>query len=385
MIRSQAVRFGVRWVVAGLALAFILVAAEPELLLGDRADHGRGDSRTTLTVEPRYRESYALAVSRAAPAVVSVHTTKLVQRPPDQFGRSPSGQSDRNTERPGIQTNLGSGVILDREGYIVTNNHLIQGVDQINVILPDGRESAATVVGTDPDTDLAVLRVTLRELPALDVDQPARLRVGDVALAIGNPFGVGQTVTMGIVSATGRTQLGLNTFEDFVQTDAAINPGNSGGALVNARGELIGINTAIFTRSGGSHGIGFAIPATLAGRGHASDHRAGLRVARMVGNRRARTRPEPGRVVGHRRRSGHPRHRRGGGIAGRYGRPDAGRRHYRGGWRLYCEFSERPEFDRGGATGQRRQTTDHSRRAHHGSGRHHRRTTAQRHVIAVTR
>ena len=265
MIRSQAVRFSVRWVVAGLALAFILVAAKPELLLGDRADHGRGDSRTTLTVEPRYRESYALAVSRAAPAVVSVHTTKLVLRPPDQFGRSPSGQSDRNTARPGIQTNLGSGVILDREGYIVTNNHLIQGVDQINVILPDGRESAATVVGTDPDTDLAVLRVTLRELPALDVDQPARLRVGDVALAIGNPFGVGQTVTMGIVSATGRTQLGLNTFEDFVQTDAAINPGNSGGALVNARGELIGINTAIFTRSGGSHGIGFAIPATLAG------------------------------------------------------------------------------------------------------------------------
>jgi serine protease DegS len=162
------------------------------------------------------------------------------------------------------ETNLGSGVIVSTDGYILTNNHVIEGADQIRVMLPGGRELEADVVGTDPDTDLAVLRTRSGDLPVSIIGRSAGLEVGDVVLAIGNPFAVGQTVTMGIVSATGRTHLGINTFENFIQTDAAINPGNSGGALVNARGELVGINTAIFSRSGGSHGIGFAIPIDLA-------------------------------------------------------------------------------------------------------------------------
>ncbi|HKJ94067.1 MAG TPA: trypsin-like peptidase domain-containing protein, partial [Gammaproteobacteria bacterium] len=159
---------------------------------------------------------------------------------------------------------LGSGVIFSSDGYVLTNNHVVQDATEIQVLLADGRTRPATVVGTDPETDLAVLRIDLSNLPTVTVGDSNALHVGDVVLAIGNPFGVGQTVTQGIVSATGRNHLGLTTFEDFIQTDAAINPGNSGGALINARGELIGINTAIYSRSGGSMGIGFAIPVSLA-------------------------------------------------------------------------------------------------------------------------
>ena len=158
---------------------------------------------------------------------------------------------------------LGSGVILSEQGYLVTNNHVIQDADSIVVALRDGREATAEVIGTDPETDLAVLKIELSDLPTITLYPSDKLNVGDVVLAIGNPFGVGQTVTMGIVSATGRNSLGINTYEDFIQTDAAINPGNSGGALVDAYGNLIGINTAIFSKSGGSQGIGFAIPSTL--------------------------------------------------------------------------------------------------------------------------
>src|SRR5690606_32055604 len=149
-------------------------------------------------------------------------------------------------------------------GYLLTNNHVVAGADQIVVALKDGRETLARVVGSDPETDLAVLKIDLPELPAITLGRSDEIRIGDVSLAIGNPFGVGQTVTMGIISATGRNQLGLNAAEDFIRTGAAINPGNSGGALVDARGNLIGINTAIFSRSGGSQGIGFAIPTRLA-------------------------------------------------------------------------------------------------------------------------
>ncbi|WP_309544660.1 trypsin-like peptidase domain-containing protein [Alkalilimnicola ehrlichii] len=163
-----------------------------------------------------------------------------------------------------METSLGSGVILSENGHILTNNHVIQGAEQIEVMLNDGRTADARLIGADPETDLAVLAIELDNLPSITLGHSDALRVGDVVLAIGNPFGVGQTVTQGIVSATGRSQLGLSTFENFIQTDAAINPGNSGGALINARGELVGINTAIFSRSGGSHGIGFAIPAELA-------------------------------------------------------------------------------------------------------------------------
>jgi len=159
---------------------------------------------------------------------------------------------------------LGSGVIVSAEGYILTNHHVVDGADEIEVALTDGRKANAKVVGSDPETDLAVLKVTLKDLPAITLGRIENVKVGDVVLAIGNPFGVGQTVTMGIVSALGRSHLGINTFENFIQTDAAINPGNSGGALVDAQGNLLGINTAIYSRSGGSLGIGFAIPVSTA-------------------------------------------------------------------------------------------------------------------------
>ncbi len=153
---------------------------------------------------------------------------------------------------------------MSSDGYLLTNNHVIEGAEQVVVALKDGRETYAHIIGSDPETDLAVLKVELEQLPVITIGHSDQIQIGDVVLAIGNPFGVGQTVTMGIVSATGRNQLGINTYEDFIQTDAAINPGNSGGALVNASGNLLGINTAIFTRSGGSQGIGFAIPSKLA-------------------------------------------------------------------------------------------------------------------------
>ncbi|MCV6588237.1 MAG: Do family serine endopeptidase [Marinobacterium sp.] len=214
--------------------------------------------------------SYADAVDRAAPAVVNIYTRTLVPQAEHPLYNDPFFRKffDGNSEDPNqarIESSLGSGVILTTEGYIVTNNHVIEGADSIIVALTDGREAVATVVGTDPDTDLAVLKISLDRLPSITLNRDSQqLRVGDVVLAIGNPFGVGQTVTMGIVSATQRNSLGLSTYEDFIQTDAAINPGNSGGALVDAFGQLIGINTAIFSKSGGSQGIGFAIPSKLA-------------------------------------------------------------------------------------------------------------------------
>ncbi len=211
--------------------------------------------------------SYADAVKRAAPAVVNVYTTKVVEEThplmTDPFFRRFFGNRSL-PKRQRMQSSLGSGVVISSDGYLLTNNHVIANADEIAVALRDGRASFATVVGTDPETDLAILKVDLVDLPVISLASSEQIEVGDVALAIGNPFGVGQTVTMGIISATGRHQLGLTTFEDFIQTDAAINPGNSGGALVNAYGELIGVNTAIFSKSGGSQGIGFAIPSDLA-------------------------------------------------------------------------------------------------------------------------
>jgi Do/DeqQ family serine protease len=166
--------------------------------------------------------------------------------------------------QPEISRSLGSGVILSKQGYILTNNHVVAEADEIVVALRDGRSMAAQLVGTDPETDIAVLAVKAQDLPAITLGDSNTIRVGDVALAIGNPFGVGQAVTMGIISATGRSELGITTFENFIQTDAAINPGNSGGALVNAYGQLLGINTAILSQSGGSQGVGFAIPIAVA-------------------------------------------------------------------------------------------------------------------------
>ncbi len=207
---------------------------------------------------------YAAASRSTAPAVVSIVATKMARRHP--LADDPQFRfffGDRNLQQQ-PQTGLGSGVIASPEGYLLTNNHVVEGADEIEVQLADGRQARARLIGTDPETDLAVLKIELDRLPVIVFGEIAALQVGDVVLAIGNPFNVGQTVTAGIVSALGRNQLNLSTFENFIQTDAAINPGNSGGALVNAAGHLVGINTAIFSRSGGSMGIGFAIPVDTA-------------------------------------------------------------------------------------------------------------------------
>ena len=202
------------------------------------------------------------AAKKAAPAVVSINTSKNAVRNPrsnDPWFRFFFGDQQEQA-----QTGLGSGVIVSPDGYILTNNHVVEGADEIEVVLNDSRRALAKVIGTDPDSDLAILKINLDKLPVIVLGSSDTLQVGDQVLAIGNPFGVGQTVTSGIVSAMGRNQLGINTFENFIQTDAAINPGNSGGALVDVNGNLLGINTAIYSRSGGSMGIGFAIPVSTA-------------------------------------------------------------------------------------------------------------------------
>ena len=206
--------------------------------------------------------SFRLAAQKASSAVVSINTSKAASAAPrgsDPWFRFFFG--DRGSE---AQAGLGSGVIVSANGFVLTNNHVVEGADEIEVILNDSRRVAAKVIGTDPDTDLAVLKIELDKLPVIVLGNSDSLQVGDQVLAIGNPFGVGQTVTSGIVSALGRNQLGINTFENFIQTDAAINPGNSGGALVDINGNLLGINTAIYSRSGGNMGIGFAIPVSTA-------------------------------------------------------------------------------------------------------------------------
>ncbi len=221
------------------------------------------------------KSGFADAAKKAMPAVVNIFTSKEIKSPRHPFLDDPlfrhffgrefdgkdNGKGGGNTRR---SSSLGSGVIVGPEGYVLTNFHVIESADEIEILLSDGRRAAAKIVGGDPDTDLAVVKIDLPNVPSIVFGRPEASRVGDVVLAIGNPFGVGQTVTMGIVSALGRSQLGINTFENFIQTDAAINPGNSGGALVDTQGNLIGINTAIYSRSGGSLGIGFAIPANMA-------------------------------------------------------------------------------------------------------------------------
>ena len=211
--------------------------------------------------------SYNDAVSRAAPSVVNIFTSKEIRSPKHPLLNDPVFRrffGDQMPDEAQRAASLGSGVIVSASGYVVTNHHVVEAADEIEVALADGKKLLAKVVGNDPETDIAILRVDAENLPAITFGSSDALRVGDVVLAIGNPFGVGQTVTSGIISALGRTGLGINTFENFIQTDAAINPGNSGGALVDASGNLIGINTAIFSRSGGSMGIGFAIPVSTA-------------------------------------------------------------------------------------------------------------------------
>jgi serine protease DegQ len=208
-------------------------------------------------------DSYFGAVKKAMPSVVNISTSKEMRIPRNSPLNDPLFRRFFGDD-PQKATSLGSGVIVSPNGYILTNNHVVEAADEIEVSLSDGKKLLATVVGSDPETDLAVLRVEAKDLPAMTFGSSDTLRVGDIVLAIGNPFGFGQTVTSGIVSALGRSGLGINVFENFIQTDAAINPGNSGGALVDASGNLVGINTAIFSRSGGSMGIGFATPVSQA-------------------------------------------------------------------------------------------------------------------------
>jgi len=288
---KRLVSYLARAALLGVAVAAVLVFVWPQILHlpGNANDSARSSPAPTSTdlvaaaptiapvptpgvISPSSvgPVSYAAAVDRAAPAVVNINTAKIVQVRSHPFFDDPifreffgRNNPDIIGPRQKVETSLGSGVILSPDGYIVTNNHVIRDADQIQVALKDGRTAQARVIGVDPETDIAVLQIKLQNLPVIALGDSETLRVGDVVLAIGNPFGVGQTVTMGIVGGTGRSKLGINTFENFIQTDAAINPGNSGGALVNAHGALVGINTAIFSKSGGSHGIGFAIPTSL--------------------------------------------------------------------------------------------------------------------------
>ncbi|GGC06020.1 DegQ protease [Oxalicibacterium flavum] len=258
-------------VTIGLAILFIVTTLKPEWagsLFG--GTHPVRSASVPMFEAPAEatpaQGSYREAARLAMPSVVNIFTSKNAapaQHPfmDDPFFRKFFG--DRFDEEQEKQVSLGSGVIVSPEGYILTNNHVVEAADEIEVALTDGRKAQGKVVGSDPETDLAVIKIDLKDLPAITLGHVEEARVGDVVLAIGNPFGVGQTVTMGIISALGRNHLGiLDAFENFIQTDAAINPGNSGGALIDVHGNLLGINTAIYSRSGGSLGIGFAIPVT---------------------------------------------------------------------------------------------------------------------------
>jgi serine protease DegS len=259
------VGFLLRAVVVGLAAAFLVVWWKPALL-GKTAIPAQ-PAQTAPAAPPRpaaVMHSFADAVARAAPAVVNIYTARVVTERTQAPVLNQLFGDFWPSYRQRVERSLGSGVIVDTAGTIVTNQHVIAGAESIRAQLADGRIADATIVGQDPDTDIAILHLDTPGLPIMPVGRSDTLRVGDIVLAIGNPYGIGQTVTQGIVSATGRGQLGLATFENFIQTDAAINLGNSGGALIDAQGDLVGINTAVLNRaSGGPEGIGFAIPINL--------------------------------------------------------------------------------------------------------------------------
>jgi serine protease DegQ len=254
-------------VTVSLGLLFVLRLFYPQLLdkpaapiVVQQVAHQPSVAQTT---------GYSSAAKKAMPTVVNIFTAnkQAAPNPHEQFKDDPLFKhffGDPDNEEDQSENSLGSGVIVSTSGLILTNNHVVASADEIEVALADGRKLSAEIVGTDPETDLAVLRVSADNLPAITFAASDKVNVGDVVLAIGNPFGVGQTITQGIVSALGRNHLGINTYENFIQTDASINPGNSGGALIDTQGNLVGINSAIYSRSGGSMGIGFAIPANLA-------------------------------------------------------------------------------------------------------------------------
>jgi len=254
-------------VITGLLAAAVILLLFPQGL-NNHSDVETADLSPEADAEWSGPASYASAVRRASPSVVNIYTQKKLARARHPLLDDPFFQrffNSRNLpQQQRMRSSLGSGVIISADGYILTNNHVVNEADEIVVQLQDGREAMVEVVGRDPETDLAVLKVNLDQLTPISLGDPNQVKVGDVVLAIGNPFGVGQSVSQGIVSATGRNGLGLNTFENFIQTDAAINPGNSGGALVDAYGNLLGINSAILDRTGYSVGIGFAIPGNTA-------------------------------------------------------------------------------------------------------------------------
>jgi serine protease DegQ len=254
-----------------LAVLFVVSTLRPDLLTWSARSNvvTVKEKESQAEAPARVTASFSDAARKAMPAVVNIFTSQEVKRPRHPFMDDPVFRyffGEPPTAGPERRAGLGSGVIASEQGYILTNNHVIESVDQIEVALADSRKVPAKVVGTDPETDLAVLKVDVKDLPAITFAKTEQLRVGDVVLAIGNPFGVGQTITLGIVSGLGRSQLGITVFENFIQTDAAINPGNSGGALVDANGNLVGINTAIYSQNphGASIGIGYAIPASTA-------------------------------------------------------------------------------------------------------------------------
>ena len=252
-----------------LSVLFIIALFKPDLLRWQPQLQSLTIQQAQQTSTGRLTpsESFAPSAKKVIPTVVNIFTQQKVRDSAHPALEDPVFRyffGDRLDPKPRQASNLGSGVIVSSNGYILTNHHVVEAADEIQVALADGRTLPARVVGADPETDLAVLKIEASNLPAITFAQAESLNVGDWVLAVGNPFGVGQTVTAGIVSALGRTHLGINTFENFIQTDAAINPGNSGGALVDAAGNLVGVNSAIYSRTGGSQGIGFAIPISIA-------------------------------------------------------------------------------------------------------------------------
>ncbi len=253
-------------VTISLAVIFVVQILHPQLL-GSNVQYLEGSIAKSSSRNSN-SASYSEAAQKAMPSVVNIFTSKKnANNPHQQFLDDPLLKhffGDQSDDLAQHETSLGSGVIVNENGLIITNQHVIEAADEIQVALEDGRTVKAHVVGSDPDTDLAVLKIDVKNLPAITFANAQKNKVGDVVLAIGNPFGVGQTVTQGIISALGRNHLGISTFENFIQTDASINPGNSGGALIDADGNLVGINSAIYSRNGGSMGIGFAIPVSIA-------------------------------------------------------------------------------------------------------------------------
>jgi serine peptidase DegS len=258
----QTALFLLRWTVVGLACAGVVLLIRP-WLVGNTTTAASSNSAVPPGKASEPQRSFADAVRRAGPAVVNIYTARVVDASARPSGANPLLRQHLPAVRQRVEGSLGSGVLVDGYGHIITNHHVVQGADEIRVQLADGRIAMPEIVGMDPDTDLAILRVPIKDPPVMPMGRSDELQAGDVVLAIGNPFGLSQTVTQGIVSATGRGRLGVTDFEDFIQTDAAINFGNSGGALINTQGELIGINTAVLAQNLGTDGISFAIPVNM--------------------------------------------------------------------------------------------------------------------------